>query len=260
VCVVVNVSASIDYYKAILFEKLNKKLEKTNKRQVIRSGKIVEVVDQELVVGDLLVFNNVLQSNIPCDGLFVSGDGVSMDQGSLTGEPEPVSKGREYKGEKSNPLIFSGTEVKSGSGIMLVVAVGGLSYSGKIRNDVYGEGSVQDTSPLFKKLDKLAIDIGKIGTAVAALCLLGMCVIGFGVSGHAVKDVGLDYLITAITVLVVAVPEGLPLAITLSLAFSSFQMSNENNLVKHLAACETMGSATTICTDKTGTLTANQSE
>jgi P-type E1-E2 ATPase len=260
VSIVLNVSASIDYQKEILFAQLNKKLEKTNKRQVVRNGTIVEVVDREILVGDLLVFNNVLQSNIPADGVFVSGDNVKMDQGSLTGEPEPVPKGLKYEGEHSNPLIFSGTEVKSGSGLMLVVAVGGLSYSGKIRNDVYGEGLEEEPSPLFKKLDKLAMDIGKIGMVVATVCLLGMCVIGFGVKGYAVKDVALDYLITAITILVVAVPEGLPLAVTLSLAFSSFQMSNENNLVKHLDACETMGSATTICTDKTGTLTANRSE
>jgi Ca2+ transporting ATPase len=85
-----------------------------------------------------------------------------------------------------------------------------------------------------------------------------MCVIGFGVRGLRFQDEALDYLVTAITILVVAVPEGLPLAVTLSLAFSSFQMSTENNLVKHLDACETMGSATTICSDKTGTLTQNR--
>jgi Ca2+ transporting ATPase len=258
VTIVLNVSASIDYQKEILFAELNKKLEKTNKRQVIRGGKMIEVTEREIVVGDLLVFNNVLQSQIPADGLFVSGDNVKMDQGALTGEPEPVPKGKTYEGEHSNPLIFSGTEVKSGSGVMLVVAVGGLSYSGKIREQVYGEGLEEEPSPLFKKLDRLAMDIGKVGFAVAFVCLLGMCLIGFGIRGFAFKDVALEYLITAITILVVAVPEGLPLAVTLSLAFSSFQMSNENNLVKQLAACETMGSATTICSDKTGTLTANQ--
>ena len=238
VSIVVNVAATIDYQKEILFNALNKKLEKTNLRQVIRRGKMTEVTDREIVVGDLLIFNNVLQSNVPADGVLVSGDNVKMDQGALTGEPEPVPKGKAYEGEHSNPLIFSGTEVKSGSGVMLVVAVGALSYSGKIREAVYGEGLEEEPSPLFKKLDKLAMDIGKIGMLVSGVCLLAMGIMGFGVDGLPFKDHFLDYLITAITILVVAVPEGLPLAVTLSLAFSSFQMSNENNLVKHLDACE----------------------
>ena len=258
VSIVLLVSASIDKQKEMLFSSLNKQLEKTNKRQVIRNGVMVEVTDREIAVGDLVVFNNVLQSNIPADGLFVSGAGVKMDQGALTGEPEPVSKGIEYEGESSNPLMFSGTEVKSGSGRMIVVAVGGLSFSGKIRAQVYEDGAEEEPSPLFKKLDKLAMDIGKMGLVVAAVCLICMCVIGFGVKGLLFQDEALDYLVTAITILVVAVPEGLPLAVTLSLAFSSFQMSTENNLVKHLDACETMGSATTICSDKTGTLTQNR--
>lgn len=258
VSIVLLVSASIDKQKEMLFSSLNKQLEKTNKRQVVRNGVMVEVTDREIVVGDLVVFNNVLQSNIPADGLFVSGAGVKMDQGALTGEPEPVAKGLLYQGEKSNPLMFSGTEVKSGSGRMLVVAVGGLSFSGKIRAQVYDESADDEPSPLFKKLDKLAMDIGKVGLVVAGVCLTCMCVIGFGVRGLRFQDEALDYLVTAITILVVAVPEGLPLAVTLSLAFSSFQMSTENNLVKHLDACETMGSATTICSDKTGTLTQNR--
>ena len=256
--VVVHVQAMIDYKKEILFAELNRKLEKTNKRQVIRNGNMTEVTDKEIVVGDILIFNNVLQSNIPADGIFIAGDNVKMDQGALTGEPEPVPKDKEYIGEESNPLIFSGTEVKSGSGKMLVIAVGILSYSGKIRAEVYNDNPEAEPSPLFQKLDKLAMDIGKVGMAVASFCLLCMCVMGFLIDGLPFKEFALEYLITAITILVVAVPEGLPLAVTLSLAFSSFQMSNENNLVKHLDACETMGSATTICTDKTGTLTANR--
>ena len=128
----------------------------------------------------------------------------------------------------------------------------------KIRAEVYNDNPEAEPSPLFQKLDKLAMDIGKVGMAVASFCLLCMCVMGFAIDGLPFKEFALEYLITAITILVVAVPEGLPLAVTLSLAFSSFQMSNENNLVKHLDACETMGSATTICTDKTGTLTANR--
>ena len=111
VLIVVNVTATIDYQKEILFAALNKQLEKTNIRQVIRNGKIVEVNDRDIVVGDLLVFNNVLQSSLPADGLFASGDNVKMDQASLTGEIEPQKKIFEFRSEKQNPLMFSGTEV-----------------------------------------------------------------------------------------------------------------------------------------------------
>jgi len=255
--IVLNVTATIDYQKEILFAALNRALEKTNVRQAIRGGKIVELTDREIVVGDIIIFNNVLQSSLPADGLFVAGDNVKMDQGALTGEPEPVTKSGAYIDDHSNPLMFSGTEVKSGSGTLLVIAVGGLSFSGKIRAQVYGDAPEAEPSPLFKKLERLAFDIGKMGATVATFCFAVMCIIGFGVKHLPVSHL-LDYMITAITILVVAIPEGLPLAVTLALAFSSFQMSKENNLVKHLDACETMGSATTICTDKTGTLTANQ--
>ena len=199
----------IDYQKEILFTELNKKLEKTNVRQVVRGGKISEVTDRQIVVGDLLIYNNVLQSSLPADGLFVSGDGVQMDQGSLTGEPEPLAKGPDYIDEHKNPLMFSGTEVKSGSGTMLVIAVGGNSFSGKIRAQVYGDNPEEDEpSPLFKKLESLAFDIGKIGMMVSGVCFTLMCLIGFGVKNNPVKDYILEYIITAITILVVAVPEG----------------------------------------------------
>ena len=109
---------------------------------------------------------------------------------------------------------------------------------------------------LFVKLEKLALDIGKVGMLVATLCFIIMCAIGFGQKGKCAQEV-IAYFIVAVTILVVAVPEGLPLAVTLSLAVTSARMNKDNNLVKVLSACETMGSATTICTDKTGTLTTN---
>ena len=177
--------------------------------QVVRNGKITEVTDRQIVVGDILVFNNVLQSSLPADGIVVSGEGVKMDQGSLTGEPEPVSKTLQFIDEHSNPLMFSGTEVKSGSGTMLVIAVGGQSFSGKIRLQVYGSNpEEEEPSPLFKKLDKLAILIGYMGMSVATFCLAVMCIIGFGVKSLNPKDFILEYVITALTILVVAVPEG----------------------------------------------------
>lgn len=132
--------------------------------------------------------------------------------------------------EKSGPYILSGTEVKSGSGTMLVVAVGKLSTSGKIKAKVYG-GEVEDEqSPLFKKLDTMAMQIGKLGGVVAVICFVINCIVGFGLGQ--VEEGGefaavVTYCMTAITVLVVAIPEGLPLAVTLALAFSSFKMMDQ---------------------------------
>mmetsp|Transcript_37554 Transcript_37554/g.101818 ORF Transcript_37554/g.101818 Transcript_37554/m.101818 type:complete len:1270 (+) Transcript_37554:110-3919(+) len=255
VALVLNIAAYIDYSKERLFETLSKELEGSNKKFVIRDGKPTEVTDADIVVGDVMQFNAHMLASIPADGIFISGDNVKIDESALTGEPEPMEKTREA------PYILSGTEVKSGSGTMLVVAVGKLSTSGKIKAKVYG-GEVEDEqSPLFKKLDTMAMQIGKLGGVVAVICFVINCIVGFGM-GNVEKGgefaAVVEYCMTAITVLVVAIPEGLPLAVTLALAFSSFKMMDQMNLVKHLDACETMGSATTICSDKTGTLTANR--
>ena len=162
--------------------------------------------------------------------------------------------------KKPGDVILSGTSVAQGSGKMVVIAVGVNSVAGKIKAQVYEsdqlEGGLEgddDRSPLFLKLESLAKRIGIAGTVAAVLALIVSCIVGFGFNEESPSAL-IDYLITAITVLAVAVPEGLPLAVTLALAFSSNKMTKDQNLVKHLDACETMGCATTICTDKTGTL------
>ena len=252
VAIIVNVSASTDYFKQKSYRELSHTLNASNKKVVTRRGMPLEVEDEEIVVGDVLSFNAHNLASIPCDGLLISASDVKMDEASLTGEPEPVQKTLAL-----DPWIVSGTNAVAGSGRMLVIAVGGSSVSGKIRAAVYGEEIEVEGSPLFEKLDQLVMLIGKFGFAAAGLCFVAMCVIGFGFEGKPPIAV-LEYIITTITIIAVAVPEGLPLAVTLALAFSSSQMMKENNLVKHLDACETMGSATTICSDKTGTLTANR--
>ncbi len=252
VAIIVNVSAATDYAKERTFKELSAQLDASNKKMVIRGGQLTEVEDQDLVVGDILTFNAHNLASIPCDGLLLSGAGVKMDESSLTGEPDPVAKTAD-----EHPWVVSGTNAVAGSGKMLVVAVGASSVSGKIRAAVYGEDVEEEGSPLFQKLDTLVVLIGKAGMTAALVCFAAMCAIGFGVQGKPWIEV-LEYIITTITIVAVAVPEGLPLAVTLALAFSSSKMMAENNLVKHLDACETMGSATTICSDKTGTLTANR--
>ena len=146
-----------------------------------------------------------------------------------------------------------------GSCTNLFIAVGINSVAGKIKARVYESEDHDDDlggdedSPLFVKLDLIAKQIGIAGTVAAAVAFVASCIIGLAIRDDPVSNL-VQYLIVAITVLAVAVPEGLPLAVTLALAFSSNKMMKEQNLVKHLDACETMGCATTICTDKTGKL------
>ena len=161
--------------------------------------------------------------------------------------------------KRPGDVILSGTTASQGSGKMVVIAVGIGSVAGKIRARIYesedhdeAEGMEgDDESPLFTKLTLIAKQIGIAGIVAAVLAFVVSCIIGIGIQKDSPRAI-VDYIILSITVLAVAVPEGLPLAVTLALAFSSKQMMKEQNLVKHLDACETMGCATTICTDKTG--------
>jgi len=258
VLLVVLLTAGIDYAKQFAFQRLSRSLFESNTKQVIRNGKRVTVVDDDIVVGDILCVNSHALATIPADCTLLgpSAD-LKMDESTLTGESEPVSK-------KPGDVILSGTNAVQGSGKMLVIAVGVNSVAGKIRAHVYesedhddelGDGG--ENSPLFTKLEKIAKQIGFAGTVAAIFCFAIQAIIGLGFEGDPVSHL-LRYVVTSITVLAVAVPEGLPLAVTLSLAFSSNRMTKEHNLVRKLNACETMGCATTICTDKTGTLTANK--
>ena len=251
--VITHTTAGIDYSKERMFAALSAELDASNKKFVLRGGKPHELADKDIVVGDVVTFNAHNAASIPADGLMLGGSGVKMDESSLTGEPEPV-----VKTVGASPFILSGTTCSAGSGKMLVVAVGELSTSGKIKASVYGAGATTTTKArsLFVKIDAMSLRIGKLGMFVSGGAFLAMAVLG---TMRCVEFMDyIHYAVQCITILAVAVPEGLPLAVTLSLAFSSQQMMADNNLVKMLKACETMGSATTICSDKTGTLTANR--
>jgi len=250
---ITHTTAIIDYKKERMFAALTAQLDASNKKFVLRGGESLELADADIVVGDVVTFNAHNAATIPADGLLVAGSGCKMDEAALNGEPEPAEKTVE-----GAPFILSGTICCSGSGKLLVTAVGTHSVSGKIKAAVYGDDGDDDGgSPLFDKLDAMSVRIGKAGMFVSVLVFCVMFVLGILVNGSGAKDV-IHYAVQSITILAVAVPEGLPLAVTLSLAFSSSKMMSDNNLVKALKACETMGSATTICSDKTGTLTANR--
>jgi Ca2+ transporting ATPase len=260
---IINVQSILDYNRERAFDRLSKAVAASNKRNVIRGGQLIQLPDEAIVVGDIVSFDSHQSAIIPADCLLISGDGVKADEAALTGEPEPIPK------DKDHPLMISGTTVNSGKGTMLVIVVGDSSTSGKIRAKVYAadEEDEEAASPLFNKLDRLAGYIGQVGIAVASTCFVAQCIMNFAI-GVKDEDTGerkrekaikvIEYFIEAMGILIVAIPEGLPVALTISLAFSSERMSKEQNLVKTLDSCETMGSATTICTDKTGTLTANR--
>jgi len=260
VCIVVLVTATIDNQKQKSFVQLSKTLNDTNTKTVIRNGQIMSVVDADIVVGDILSVNSHNSSNIPADCVLLgpsTGSALKMDEASLTGESKLVAK-------KPGDVVLSGTVAVQGSGKMVVIGVGVNSVAGKIKARVYeagnsSEGDMEGDSetPLFAKLTELAKQIAYAGTAAAVITFLASLILGLVVQKAPPTEI-IQYFIVAVTVLAVAVPEGLPLAVTLALAFSSQRMTKDQNLVKHLDACETMGCATTICTDKTGTLTTNK--
>ncbi|VDM62792.1 unnamed protein product [Angiostrongylus costaricensis] len=301
VIVVVLVTALNDYTKERQFRGLQAKIETEHKFSVIRGGQSVQVVVNELVVGDVaqIKYGDLL----PADGVLIQANDLKIDESSLTGESDLIRKTPDH-----DPVILSGTHVMEGSAKMLVTAVGVNSQTGIIMTllgaaktvaeeerkaakregdavlepdegtaqallDGVANGKVipeetgkKERSVLQAKLTRLAIQIGYAGSFVAG-CTVLILVIRFCISRYAIEEKSfsladfqhfINFLIIGVTVLVVAVPEGLPLAVTLSLAYSVKKMMLDNNLVRHLDACETMGNATSICSDKTGTLTTNR--
>jgi P-type Ca2+ transporter type 2C len=225
------------------------------KVSVLRNGVTSQVSVKELVVGDIVQLN--AGDKIPADGLMTLGSDVVCDESALTGE----SEGRHKEDwEAGDPFLLSGSTLSSGYCEMLVTAVGSKSRWGKIKADLNTDA---EETPLQEKLTTLADQIGYGGMAAAGATFTAILVIYFMFPesrdpSKSLFDVVLKSFIMAVTIVVVAVPEGLPLAVTLSLAFSTQKMMEDNNLIRVLEACETMGNATNICSDKTGTLTENR--
>lgn len=259
VVLVVTVTATNDYLKDKQFRKLSAKTAEVS-CTVIRDGKEHEVSIYDIVVGDLMRVKTGMI--IPADGLIVKANGLKIDESSKTGESDLVKKEPfTAENEKCNPFMLSGSKVDEGNGSMIVCAVGKYSSSGETEAMLQ---EASDETPLQKKLEIIADSIGKIGfyVALATFTILILYVIYESAKrgawdAESFRGV-IDSFIIAVTIVVVAVPEGLPLAVTLSLAYSVGKMKDENNLVRHLQACETMGGATDVCTDKTGTLTKNR--
>lgn len=259
-----------DWHMQRQFTRLTKK---TNDRMVsiIRSGKSQEISVNDVMVGD--VMHLATGDIVPVDGIFIQGSAVKCDESSATGESDllrktpaadvfdAIQKLDTKEAEKLDPFIISGSKVNEGNGTFLVTAVGVNSSYGRISMALRTE---QEDTPLQKKLNILADWIAKVG-AGAALLLFVVLFIKFCAqlpkNRGSPSEKGQEFMkifIVSVTVVVVAVPEGLPLAVTLALSFATVKMLRDNNLVRILKACETMGNATTVCSDKTGTLTQNK--
>ncbi|KAF9678592.1 hypothetical protein SADUNF_Sadunf07G0050600 [Salix dunnii] len=255
ILLVVFVTATSDYRQSLQFRDLDTEKKKIT-IQVTRNGFRQKLSIYDLLPGDIVHLS--IGDQVPADGLFVSGFSVLIDESSLTGESEPVTVNSE------SAFMLSGTKVQDGSCKMMVATVGMRTQWGKLMATLSEGGD--DETPLQVKLNGVATIIGKIGLffAVVTFAVLVQGLFShkwqagtyFRWSGDDALEM-LEYFAIAVTIVVVAVPEGLPLAVTLSLAFAMKKMMNDKALVRHLAACETMGSATTICSDKTGTLTTN---
>ncbi|CAL0310592.1 unnamed protein product [Lupinus luteus] len=252
---VVIVTATSDHKQSLQFQELDKEKKKIFVH-VTRGGKRQKISIYDIVVGDIVHLSTGDQ--VPADGIYISGYSLLIDESSLSGESEPAN----VNGEK--PFLLSGTKVQDGLGKMLVTTVGMKTEWGKLM-ETLSEGG-EDETPLQVKLNGVATIIGKIGLAFAVVTFLVLTIrflvekglhgeISVWSSNDAMKL--LDFFAIAVTIIVVAVPEGLPLAVTLSLAFAMKKLMNDRALVRHLSACETMGSSSCICTDKTGTLTTN---
>jgi Ca2+-transporting ATPase len=275
IVIVVLVGTVNDWQMQRQFNTLNKKAGNRTVK-VIRSGKSVEVSVFDIMVGDVMhLFAGDL---VPVDGVVINGHGVKCDESSATGESDllkkvgadevfailqDVAKGGKPPAdiEKLDPFIISGSKVNEGTGTFLVTAVGINSSYGRIMMAMHTD---QEDTPLQKKLNVLADWIAKFGGG-SALLLFVVLLIKFLAQLPGNTDTPnekgqafLRLFITSVTLVVVAIPEGLPLAVTLALAFATTRMLKDNNLVRVLKACETMGNATTVCSDKTGTLTQNK--
>eukprot|EP01117_Protostelium_nocturnum_P020224 TRINITY_DN8_c0_g2_i1.p1 TRINITY_DN8_c0_g2~~TRINITY_DN8_c0_g2_i1.p1 ORF type:complete len:1045 (-),score=339.09 TRINITY_DN8_c0_g2_i1:59-3193(-) len=255
VVVISNVTAANDYSKDRKFRKLAE-ISEDRKVKVIRGEEQKTVSINTIVVGDIVHLET--GDFIPADMVLIEGQGLHSDESAMTGEPDAVLK------NEDNPWLLSGCTITEGVGKGIVVATGVNSQWGQIKTAVDSE---QRATPLQEKLEVLADNIGKGGLLFAILTLVALLIRWGVLTWHQQKkpwfqlsyfSEWVEFVIISITIVAVAIPEGLPLAVTLSLAFSMFQMMKDQNLVRHLVACETMGGATNICSDKTGTLTQNR--
>ena len=230
--------------------------------KVRRNGKVMEIPRHDVVVGDVVLVE--VGDEVPADGELIVCNDLQMNESTLTGEPV-TEKSLEGGGDGAYPrnVILRSTMVMNGRGEFVVTAVGDATEIGKVAKKSTEQTSVE--TPLNMQLDKLAKMISKVGSVVSVAAFFIFLIHDIltnpawgGKDYFYMAEIVLKYFMMAVTLIVMAVPEGLPMAITLSLALNMRRMLKSNNLVRKLHACETMGAVTVICTDKTGTLTQNK--
>ncbi|KAK7369991.1 hypothetical protein VNO80_12041 [Phaseolus coccineus] len=264
VILVIVVSSVSNFNQSRQFQKLSAKSENIGV-EVVRGGRRQNVSIFDVVVGDIAYLK--IGDQVPADGVFLEGYSLKVDESSMTGESDHV-----HVNADTNPFLLSGTKISDGFAYMIVTSVGMNTAWGEMMGSIARE--VNEETPLQVRLNKLTSAIGKVGLLVAALVLVVSMIRYF--TGSTRDDFGnrefvgrktkfddvmnavVGIVAAAVTIVVVAIPEGLPLAVTLTLAYSMKKMMRDNAMVRRISACETMGSATTICTDKTGTLTMNE--
>ncbi|KAM6321440.1 plasma membrane calcium-transporting ATPase 1 isoform 5-T5 [Aegotheles albertisi] len=274
VCVVL-VTAFNDWSKEKQFRGLQSRIEQEQKFTVIRGGQVIQIPVADIIVGDIaqVKYGDLL----PADGVLIQGNDLKIDESSLTGESDHVKKSLDrdpmlLSGKKQDGAVENRNKAKAQDGAAMEMQ--------PLKSEDGGDGDEKDKkranlpkkekSVLQGKLTKLAVQIGKAGLLMSAITVI-ILVLYFVIDTFWVQkrpwlaectpiyiQYFVKFFIIGVTVLVVAVPEGLPLAVTISLAYSVKKMMRDNNLVRHLDACETMGNATAICSDKTGTLTMNR--
>ena len=230
--------------------------------QVVRNGNVTSVPKKDIVVGDIVLLNT--GEEVPADGILKEAVSLNVDESSLTGEPicHKTVVEAEFDKDATFPSneVMRGTKVMEGHGVMLVTAVGDSTENGKVFTASQIDDSVK--TPLNEQLERLGALITRIAYTIAALIIVGrMTLFFFNTPDFDFVEMLtflLQTIMIAITLIVVSVPEGLPMAVTLALALSMRKMLKTNNLVRKMHACETMGATTVICTDKTGTLTQNR--
>ena len=230
--------------------------------KVRRNGKVMEIPRHDVVVGDVVLVE--VGDEVPADGELIVCNDLQINESTLTGEPV-TEKSLEGGGDGAYPrnVILRSTMVMNGRGEFVVTAVGDATEIGKVAKKSTEQTSVE--TPLHMQLDKLAKMISKVGSVVSVAAFFIFLIHDIltnpawgGKDYFYLAEIVLKYFMMAVTLIVMAVPEGLPMAITLSLALNMRRMLKSNNLVRKLHACETMGAVTVICTDKTGTLTQNK--
>ena len=273
VFIVTSISSTLNYNEQLQFRKLSEE-NKQKKVLVIRNGIEIEIDDDKLLVGDLLKLK--IGEILTVDGIFIGNSSIITDESAINGESDLIKKNINFSSEYKNgilnficPILISGTQIIDGSGEMIVCAVGNNSFNGRNRlllSKDNENNSEENLTPLKKQLNDLADLIGYFGYIMAALIFIVIILKDIFIKIYykekifcfTTLDTIINAFILAITVIVVAIPEGLPMAVAIALAYSLGQMKKENNLVKNLNSSETMGNVNNICTDKTGTLTKGQ--